>query len=171
MKSNKSTYILIAIAVVVWSLIIFRVIHFTNSEENVITKKPNRNVDSQTDDRAFEYKLILEYEDPFLKQLTSNRITDNRAKVAIEKKTIKRKEIVAALKEDGIKKPEISYMGMMQNKAKRKSIVALVIIDKNNHIMEEGSKIKDILLSKVWKDSIQINWNKEHFIIQKSSGI
>lgn len=152
MKSKKSLYILIPLVVVVWGIIIFRVLNMTGNPE--INNVLEFHVANDTDAIVFEKpkKLLLNYADPFLKNLPkAEKQSKNSGYVSLFNNNPEPK-----IKE--IDWPEVNYQGIIENKNKK---VAIIKINDKKYLVSNGQNIKEMRVEGLYKDSIIFEKNKE----------
>jgi Tfp pilus assembly protein PilP len=101
---------------------------------------------SAVSDIAVEYQYRLNYPDPFLK--TPRRFigaTTKKPAVVSKKPMVRQKTII----------PKIEVVGIINSD---RSLVALIRIQSQTHLMKEGEKINDFLLEKIIDGQIQIKY-------------
>lgn len=108
------------------------------------------------------FSIALNYRDPFLNEIPVVRNTNTT--IIGQKKNTPAPVKVIPLPEVW---PDIAYAGTIKNTNKNKT-VALLKVNGNTILLEEGAKIKDnIILNKVFNDSVWIIRSKIKKCIKK----
>jgi hypothetical protein len=166
MKNKKLTYFLIAVVLVVWGLILYRIFDAVSSSDDT----PVQLVAKQEKEAYNDYsvpndttKLLLNYRDPF--GITKPK--DTAAKIS---KVISHKSTVIVPKPT-INWSFISYSGYIRNPSSKK-LIALVSINGQNITLAEGETKNQVKLLKNLRDSIKISYEgKIKFIVIKSAAL
>ncbi|MBN2664640.1 MAG: hypothetical protein JXR68_13405 [Bacteroidales bacterium] len=153
MKDNKITQIfLIIVVVIVWGLIMVRVIGNFSSEESSIENNSSvsfPDIDQEEDTS----KLLLNYNDPFLEHI--DIVSSQNTKIRLPKTTT-----VDSNKRFQKSFPKIKYYGLITNK-KTLKLVAILNIDGEQYLVQQGQEIFGIKLLEMQNDSILINYENE----------
>lgn len=149
-------YILIPATFVVWGLIIYRIIHGMNSENDTPVSYAISAV-AKTEIVADTFSINPVYRDPFLGKRVERRT---------EPETPKPKAVVQPAVVQAIQWPAVVYGGMIKNQKLNKEMI-MVQIDGQEYIMKKGETINGVTLKTAFKDSIEVNFSKEKKIIHK----
>ena len=125
------------------------------STDSTIQRKSNFSVPKAENARPDTFSISGDYRDPFLGKTVEER-TSNAPKTKAPPPPLK-----AALPW-----PKITYGGVIKNQKSSKQLYLLQVNGSDN-IIKEGDVISDVQLTKAWKDSIQVVFQKEKKIIKK----
>jgi len=165
MKSNSKyvQYGLMAVVVLIWGSIIFKVKTYNGNESSFPTLAPyiDYNINSN---KALKdsFQLLSNYSDPFLgtKFKSTPKISNN----SITKQTFPVKTQVSKPKtspfekknKNAVRFPKIIYKGFAENGKSEKSV--LMTIDGKRHSLNLYERLNGIRLSKIYKDSIEVEF-------------
>lgn len=163
MKNKKLMYILLPVTAIVWGLIIYKIISAVSSDEDFVnTNSIPPTIGTKDSIPVREITLLANYRDPFLgKPITKIDRTVNNTKRQLNIAPITVANVVPAAIW-----PQISYVGIIENK-KKMSKVAILRIDNSELLLKEKDVSNNILVEKIYKDSIQLVFNKERKIFKK----
>lgn len=152
MKSKATRIFLAVAALLVWGLIIYRMIVGIN-ENN--TETPEFAILTDTTVKANipdTFSLLLNYSDPFL----SGKI-ESKQEIICPKPT-KATMVSAPVKSQAISIPfpSIKYCGLITNKQTNK-LVAIINISGSQYLAKQGDRIENIVVERMYNDSILIN--------------
>ncbi len=160
MKNKKSTYLLGAAVLIVWSLIIYRVFSAVNdngSDEPVMTAPAKKEAYNDYALPPDTTHLLANYPDPFgsIQQVdTIRHLHEPRPPVQIKPHTT-----VPAMSWDFIR-----YVGYIRNPDSKK-LVAMVHLNGTELMMSEGDLNGSLKLIKNYRDSIRVSYQgKTKFI-------
>ena len=132
MKRKRNTYILLAVVLTIWGLLLYKVFSYSSPQPHtetlgtVMQESPlQRNVDVDT------FSLAVNYRDPFLGKPYRR-----------QKETKKTK---TRLRPVSIQWPEITYQGIVSD-SREKNKVFMVMIGGKSFFMRERQKEEEILL-------------------------
>lgn len=158
-KKNMLQYLLIIVVLLIWGRVILKLF------KNFKWKEPVEVVQVQLTDDMDDYKLtdtfhILEnYPDPFLSEVIHVTKQESSAPKTSILKPIE-KPIVAA------NWPSIAYKGIIKSLTSGKELI-LIYINDRGYKMSPGNKQGDLVLEKVYKDSIIMKMNNLKKTIKK----
>ena len=162
MKNKKLIKILVPLAVIIWGLIIYRVISFVNNggpTNNIVSQQSYKFENTPIIDT---FKLVANYRDPFNVQPVNRKITKTPSQ---NKSTIKASNKIKA---SNIKWPSIVYKGRVQDNTSSKNL-SIMVINNHNYMMFESDEKEDVILKKIYKDSVLVEYsNQQKFIRLKS---
>jgi hypothetical protein len=155
MKNKKAVYFVLALILGIWAVILYRVFNFASSS--------NDNVDVQSSfvppvlnsNAADTFSIFANYRDPFLGKTETPGENKKVKIVPIPKKVV-----------EPLKWPAITYGGMIKSR-KSNAQLCMVVINGQSNFMKEGDGASDILLKKVYKDSIEVVFQKEKRVVRK----
>ncbi|MDP9080027.1 MAG: hypothetical protein M3O71_21585 [Bacteroidota bacterium] len=166
MKNKKVTYLLGAVVLVVWGLIIYRVFDAASGGDDpvapaqVAIKKEAYNDFAIPKDTT---RLLLNYPDPFkmVKRKDTSIVTVKRIS----------HNISPAIAKPVMNWNFIQYSGYIRNPSTKK-LVTMVGINGRNETLAEGQVVDQVKLLKNLRDSIKISYNgKIKFITLKPAAL
>ena|SRR6218665_585574 len=165
MKNRKLVYVLLPATLAVWILIgvrIYKTLHPAADAEQLAvrptTAKPAGPTLSDT------FLIANNYRDPFGK--VTAVAPDRHYSAAATAPAVKKAAPPATSVIKAESWPAVSYSGMIRNQQSNKQL-ALVSINGNLHSMKQGDITDHVQLGKIWKDSIEVVWNKERKFVRK----
>ncbi len=157
--------VLLVLMVVIWGLVLNKYFPFFKSDNqnavSIVEAKEPIMMEFSKD--TFDLNKVLK--DPFLgvttKPKRTNSSTVKKKKVVIQK--TKKKPII----KKSTKWPKFAYFGSIKGSGNRDKLVLVKI---NNKLMKikQGDEVQDVLLKKVYRDSILIKMGKETKAVLKS---
>jgi hypothetical protein len=161
MKNKKLTYLLGAVVIIVWGLIVYRVFDVVKGEDDtmaivpVLAKEPFNDYEVPKDTTH----LLLNYRDPFGLVKQKDTVSPAPAKKPGF-------QINSAMK-PAINWNFISYSGYIRN-SESKKLIAIMHINGRELMMNEGETAEQVKLIQNRGDSIKINYHgKIKFIVIK----
>ena len=107
-----------------------------------------------------KYELILDYDDPFLKELNKKNIT----------KTFTRTDTLNSNRKESVSTktlpPKIIFNGIIKNISHNKK-VGLFNIDNIQYFLKEGDSCKNITVISIWKDSVYASIKNQTLKIER----
>lgn len=156
-KNKKILYVLVPVTLLVWGIIIYKLLNVVKTGNDELTAKRTRyEIGSKNELLADTFTICANYRDPFLGKISSNESPKIAATL------IKAKETTAPTPW-----PLITYMGIIKNQRSNKQFVIIQINDQNI-TMKPGEINNGVELLKVFKDSVEVKFNKEKRFIKKS---
>lgn len=161
MKNKKAIFIVLPATIFVWVIAfmqIYKRIHPDNDEavisRNTIGETINNNTVRDT------FQLNLNYRDPFsIKSIQQLNEFVNTAKTPQKPKPV-------TIEKTAKNWPVIIYSGMIKNQKSNKQL-ALVQINGNLRTLKTGDESDDILIGRIYKDSIEVSFAKQKKFIHK----
>jgi hypothetical protein len=154
MDKKRLTYLLVIVVIAVWGNAIYRLFFYLDNHASV-KKDTNYSVTTLSFTSNDTFSIHEHTRDPFLGPLPQNRLIVKTPKV------LKPIKIIPT-----IIWPGISYTGMIRNQQSAKQL-AMVVINGQSNIMKPGDSYMDIILNKVFKDSIILSLGKTTKTIHK----
>lgn len=165
---KKINIALIIIVLTVWGFVASK----TLSQYFFLDKKTvnNREFDSKLNINKINkdtFDLGNIARDPFLNKESRAYVSSPSKNIYFKKSTIKKevKPIIFKQKES-INWPQITYHGYINSKDRNGELLILVNVDKKLHKLKMNQQSDGITLKKVYKDSIQLDFNKEKKIFR-----
>jgi hypothetical protein len=152
MKSKKSLYLLLPLVALIWGLIIYRIIQYTHPTTDNFDPRPLLPLVQDTITYPKQTKLLLNYADPFLKILSTEKCDKNPSEFA----SLFQNNPEPVLKEADW--PVIAYKGMVKN---GHDPLGIIEIDNKKTLVSNGSQLENLIVAKVYNDSIVISLDKK----------
>ncbi|WP_139314894.1 hypothetical protein [Saccharicrinis aurantiacus] len=170
LKSNtKTTYLLLSLVIILWSIIVIRIFSFKSENDNVVSIKKAKEKKLIVSKNENAYILNQQYPDPFFRKVNNvkkvNSIRPKSDTFKISKTRMlynKNKDNVSGSKNI----PSIVYIGEYSNTSKNTK-VAIVSINEARHIVGVGASINEFTISEIFTDSIKLLNKKDTIIVVK----
>jgi len=163
LKNKGVTYLLLAVVCAIWGIIIFRIIKGLSGDEEV-NNVNNTQTFTSNDKNEETYTIIASYRDPFLggvRQANVNREPTSRSTSLVKPKVKVSNPVipipVPVVPVVIIDWSFIQYKGQISNKGGK--AVGIVTIRGNEHLITANSKVADVKIMTVSKDSILVEYN------------
>lgn len=159
---KKINIMLIVIVLGLWGTVAYKTISQFFYPKEVVSNQAviENNLDlNKLNKEDFQLEKIIR--DPFLNGLTKS---DSILKISHPKIEKTRKPDIIKIK-PSVNWPSISYYGYLKSSNKQDELV-LVKIDGILFKLRKDDSVGDIILKKVYKDSIELNYNKQKKIIR-----
>jgi len=167
MKNKKLTYFLIAAAIGLWGLIVYRVIGAMTADDDTFPQVAIASVKEAYNDFSLPKetaKLLLNYRDPFGSAKAKDTAANRPQKPVLNKNPAMPRVVKPAMNWSFI-----SYSGYIRNPSTTK-LIALVSIYGQSATLAEGESKSQVKLIKNLRDSIKISYGgKTKFIAIKSA--
>ena len=141
--------------VVIWGGIAYQISSFGSSDVTTHSRG-NLPVSRKENTKPDTFSILANYRDPFL-----GKPIEERKPESASKKMPKPVEIKVALPW-----PKITYGGVIKNQKSSKQLY-LVQVNGNDNIIKEGDVVEEVQITKAWKDSIQVVFEKEKRVFKK----
>ncbi|MCK4661792.1 MAG: hypothetical protein KAT68_02920 [Bacteroidales bacterium] len=162
MKNKKILYILLALAIIIWALIFYRIFKFLNKTPEVHYSYNYQKKYEKEEIKKDTFFIIADYRDPFLNKILIPKVkNEGKPKVNNKKDNSRTKRRVKK-----IKWPVIKYGGVISSKDNNKKI-ALIKINDKDYLMEVNSESEEIKLINIFTDSIKVVYKDEKKTIIK----
>ena len=155
MKNKRIIILLLVLAAGVWGTVIYRIFKTVQRQDYVQAQIPETKSDVLSS-LSDTFSIVADYRDPFLGKRIINQIEKGTTNSVVKPKSVP----VATV----TKWPAISYSGIIRNKTNPKEL-ALVRIDQKDFLMKAGDVMQGIELSKIFRDSIVVLYQKEKKVI------
>lgn len=166
LKGKGAVYILIPVNILVWGFFIYRIYTAYNEGDapEIITSNQTIKLDELKD--SIDYKLSLNYKDPFLREGEKNKghsSSNNKTENKTPKNPVVKTPTIAVAKTP----TEIKYMGLVKNNSTGVS-TALVSINGKSHLVKKGDVIDGISVKNISNDAIELKEGKNSIMINKN---
>lgn len=165
MKNKKTIYFLLPVVVLIWSAIVYQFYSGTGEDAAYAYQMPAQGNTAMELPQKKAYSLLLNYSDPFLSGGATGVRAPSRAKAAQEPAK-KQPPVVEAAMPPAYDWAQLKYKGLVEHKGKKK-VIALLEIRGQSYMLAEGALQQEVLLQKIWKDSVQVKVGKESTYIRK----
>jgi len=158
MNNKKTIYVLLPVVLALWGYITFRILKQVNPEVEISASALPKMKSLNNETKAEEFKLLINYPDPFLKHL------------AQEGENFENKEL--AQQENHVNRvyawnwPNMSYGGCIRNKNR---MVGILQINAKNILVQEGKSYDDFMVYKMYADSIVMKRDEEKRTVWKNN--
>jgi hypothetical protein len=151
MRNKKMIFILLALVIIVWGTIVYRIYFTFNKEEikYINTVKPLY----MSKDSTENFTVVANYRDPFLDEEKRDK-----PQVATLRKPV--------VKPQQVNWPTIRYGGIIKNRMSSKQLV-LLTVNGREKIIRVRENADGVILSKIFKDSVEVIYEKEKKVIRK----
>lgn len=175
MKNKKSIYILLPAVLVIWILIVIRVINYQNPDNETFYIKTTASFqDSVVKKLPTDYKLMVNYADPFLKQISpltfgTSHLQDNNI-ISTSRQNLKEQKDSSepVIQKNKNQLPDIQFFGTIIN-LNNDTQTALCAINKESRLFSLNTSIDSINLITIWRDSILVTYKDNNFVITKTN--
>ncbi len=155
--------VVIGALVIVWGRVIFRLYKNLKSDA-VVNNIVNTKYEPVAEINLFDtFRIGANYRDPFLSKPRESHRNENSA-VNPAPQALQAPPPPKEIKI--INWPAISYFGYISDKATSKKL-ALATVNGVTHKIFTGTKIGDLTVTKIFKDSIEVILGKEHKVVKK----
>lgn len=162
MKNKKLLYILIPLVLLLWGAIIYRIFNVVSvNDSNEVYKSE---VYGNTDNANLidTFSINPNYRDPFLgKSAKKTILSENKVSNIVVNPNVIKKIIPSSRAW-----PNLVYGGLIKNQKSNKAL-ALVQINGQSNIMKIGEIVGEIELTKIFRDSIEVKFQKEKRFVKK----
>jgi hypothetical protein len=165
MKSKKSMYVLLPVVLGIWGTIGWKI--YTGLQDKTqADAAPQKAASLLIDDaQADSIPLVAQYRDPFLDGSVAPRVqhaSQDQKKQGVQANPLPKQTLV----ETPAQWPQIAYNGLIKRNGEEK-VVGFLNVDGQSHFVKPGDKAGAVTVVKLWKDSIQVSWNKLQRVIRK----
>ncbi|MGL4599303.1 MAG: hypothetical protein ACRCYO_17405 [Bacteroidia bacterium] len=158
-------YVLLPIVLAIWGTIGWKI--YAGLQEKTETKQTPQTgaMLPKNELQAESLSLVANYRDPFLEGAVSQQQTNTIQTPKVNQpavQTPKPQPIV----ETPQQWPQITYNGLIKRNGEEK-VVGFLTVDGQSHFVKPGDKAGSVNIVKLWKDSIQVSWNKLQRVVRK----
>lgn len=147
MKSKATLVLLLVVTVGIWGYVVFKIMNATR--DDVTSTKYGKNISTRminTDTIKESKILLLNYADPFLRNLSRPQTVGILRKLAPQKQT-------------SVNWPKITYLGSIKND--KQSRVAILVIDNKEVFIPISKTLNGIKVVKIYSDSVMLKLEKQ----------
>ena len=155
MKNKKTVYLVLPIVIGLWALVIYKVVHIYSSSDETVVASSSFVPPILKSNFSDTFSIAATYRDPFLGKTVSPTVS----KTSIAPQPLKKIS-------EPTKWPGITYGGVIKSR-KSNAQLGMVSINGQTNFMKEGDVISDVLLKKIYKDSIDVVFQKEKRVVRK----
>ncbi|MFO0357017.1 MAG: hypothetical protein ACK50A_08690 [Sphingobacteriaceae bacterium] len=164
-KGKKGLIYAVLLNVLVWGFFAYRFLSLYNSEDELnhgdsISLLIKKSIDTDT----VNYKLSLNYPDPFLKEERKSIIASKPSHSSVQ--TAKQNKVVETQQTNKPNAPIISYLGMVKNNTSGLA-TAIVSINGQSHIVRSNDKIEGITIKGFDNNELKAVWGKEKLVVRR----
>lgn len=174
MSKKTTTYVLLSVVIVIWAVIVWRIFGYISQDSTQQqTAMPVFKKDSLQTVRYDTVQLNLRYPDPFLKQKGAAYIPSQQNTEPIEKPATKKVEQPKPIQTPSpavsevkprVFWPQIQYDGTIMSKGSK---LAMLRINGQSYIVALGKSEQDVLVKRIYQDSILLLYKHEEKTISK----
>jgi hypothetical protein len=161
MKNKKTAYFMLPVVLAIWGMIGWKAyVVLGANDKNVATDVPLTEKKIKRETLSDTIHLIANYRDPFLDRMIENpkpRIKQQNSKAEIVKPQIPVQPVAW---------PKVVYHGLIK-KASDKRTVGFLSVDGASHFVQSGEDAGNVKVGRIWKDSVEIFWQKEKKMFRK----
>ncbi|UJH68666.1 hypothetical protein [Allomuricauda sp. SCSIO 65647] len=144
MKKNKKTYLLLALVLVIWGVLGFKIVGAINTTEEPIDKVDlTETYVAPTLKKRDTFAITANYRDPFLGTMPKSEKIEKTKKKVVKKAETPQKNI--------------QYAGSVAENGSNKRLF-FVSIDGQQHIMAQNETVADVKLIKGNQESIKVRY-------------
>lgn len=162
MKKEKFKYYLLAGVIIIWGYFFFLIYedYFKKEKETTVDDFSANFIDPSTLKRD-TFSILNNYRDPFLGSVIVSVSRSQNTGI------ISKKPALIPFTKKEFAWPSVRFNGIIKNQTSKKQVI-LLNVDGRDAMIDVGQKINDeIVLSRVWRDSIEITHKKDKRIIKK----
>ncbi|MEQ8358194.1 MAG: hypothetical protein RH860_01820 [Cytophagales bacterium] len=159
MKKKLTTYLLLALVLAIWTVILYRIINQLNTGDKQSSIPVNEIQNSiRKDNLKQKYQFVFDYRDPFLK--------NNYKRVAFVKKetnnNFNQRQRPPRRQDKFL--ANIEYFGTIKKGSENLAILAW---EGKNKIVKRGVEIDNFRIKAIYSDSLILSRDDENYTIQK----
>ncbi|HET6227837.1 MAG TPA: hypothetical protein VFF27_16250 [Bacteroidia bacterium] len=158
MKNKKMLLVLIAGTLIVWGLIIYKIIAGIHSDDDSIVLQHAETVIKE-ETLPDTFSIDPTYRDPFLGKIQNRE-------VVYDEQPAQPRVVSKPIVTPTAAWPTVAYHGIIKNSKLKKEMI-LLEVNGQEHMVKIGEIIEGILLSKAYRDSVEVQFSKEKKIIHK----
>jgi hypothetical protein len=159
-KNKKMMQYLVMLATAgIWGVVGYRIYTAYHASDPRPDNEDHFIVSADSTSLPDTFSIMANYRDPFLDKMQAEKppLKTNPVKTTTPLPVVKKTELTW---------PPITYEGMIRNEQSKK-LLAIVHINGQGMMLKPGEAFSEIILSKVFKDSIELVMGKEKKIVRK----
>lgn len=171
MNNKNFKYFLLAAAIIVWGLVIRTVVKGLASDDKPNSKAPINLSAIDYSIKTDSFLLFNTYTDPFIPEIDTLQQKIDFINTQLKNVTTGTETFQPINTPTVVAKPDISfikYNGMVANSSLKNKKAGFVTINGKDYMIKEGQKLEDIIIKKINKASLVINYKKQQFILQNN---
>ncbi len=158
-------YVLLPVVLAIWGTIGWKIyVGLKDQDEHTGATQIEKPIAIDQVDAA-RLPIVANYRDPFLDGAVTHANTGQTG-MPKPKAVVAPVVTVKAPVETPLHWPEISYSGLIKRNGEEK-VVGFLNVDGQSHFVKPGDKAGAVTVLKLWKDSIQLSWNKQVRVVRK----
>ena len=166
MRNKKLTYILIPVVALLWGYIFYKIFWGVGNTPNYAITHQIKTDTLENKQEKFEYNLLVNYSDPFLKNNHIKKETKPKEETQQNQNTRSRRTRSRQNRKKEIPWPKIKYGGVITNESSDK-ITILVEINESKCLVNVGDIRKEVTIKRYYPDSIVVVYKGEEKTILK----
>jgi hypothetical protein len=151
MKNRKFIYTLLFAAVVIWSLIFYKLIFHSKKNPSTEILQDNKIIYSEKDFIEDTFELLLNYQDPFLK---NKPLISHNEKVLVEPEVA----FTKLKKIEPLIWPVIYLKGTITN---TEDATCMLSISNKILVLKKEEEYMGLKIEHIWKDSVQFSYKEQ----------
>jgi hypothetical protein len=156
MKSKKTVYLVLPVVIGLWALVIYKIVNIYSASEGKLVAASSFIPPVLIANSNDTFSITANYRDPFLGKTETPAAVNNTPKTPPPPKKIA----------EPTKWPVITYGGVIKSR-KSNAQLCMVSINGQTNFMKEGDVLSDVQLKKIYKDSIDVVFQKEKRVVKK----
>lgn len=162
MKNKKLLYVLIPAVLLLWGVIIYKIFNVVNGSKSEEVYKSSFIENSDDENLIDTFSIHPNYRDPFLGKIVKKSSPSENKVPNINPNPIAQKKATPT----STVWPTLVYSGLIKNQKSNKTL-ALVQINGQAHIMKIADIEAEVELTKIFRDSIEVKFQKEKRFVRK----
>lgn len=159
--TKRQTTILSIVVIGIWGAVFYRLYTVFNQDDVPVIVNTNP-VSNKVSIKLDTFSISTHHVDPFLKKTIKNN--HNSGSIQIAQKQVSQIPIKKPIAEAAM--PSIQYLGLVKNSKLNKQVAMLSINGAIGNYVQ-GEKIGGVEILKIFRDSIQVKFNKNKFFVRK----
>ena len=160
MKNKKLSWFLLPAVLCIWGVIGWKVYAAVGDDEDIAAPENELHVTSDHVPAIPDtYNLQLDYRDPFLDKPVPVKMPKKNSSAPIPPKIEKKETVVAVW-------PVLRYAGLVKQ-SKDGKLVGFLNVNGVSHFVKSTDVIDELVIGKVWSDSVEVRRGKERRVITK----
>lgn len=171
-KEKRNRFILLGLFILVWATIFYQILNW-NSEVPALTETPKKNILTPRPALldSTEYKLNLNYSDPFMTSKGARSRLNVSSSISVNGSTVERE--IAKVDPSSVNElvvlpinwPKLEYNGLVKSSNNKQ--VGLLSINNKEFLVNVNETYKKIKINSITRDSIVVELQNEIKILKK----
>ena len=163
MKNRVTLYVLLVLVLVIWSLIFIRFSSLRDGDKIQFNLSPKDKTGQVKDKPFVDYKLILDYDDPFLCQDSGKFVNITEEEIELQQDNSIRHNSPDTIQS---RIPSLTYYGTLSNTSKGRK-VGFLTSERQEYMIVEGDSVNGMKVLRFWNDSVRIAYQNQIFHVKK----